>query len=270
MKRDNETQMRHAATRIWPELVNGCAKKISRVRTSLQLLGYDSYLSYDAILQGWKKAGWIVRSPNGFEIKLTSQGNEQLARWGEEDRLWRSGSKQQMELPKRLKAGEPANNLRRIRDVIDNRIIQSIHDPYIDVKALENLLKLSELGVKTDTRLRLLGTPAKNMNVRTAAQFLCDDINIQNQSQWKMRTYTTKENPHRRFLVCADGSVVTCGLSLNNLNKDEVLDLIPASDDLAKYDCQFFEDKRKLGTALSFKKSSLRRASFGPKSLAKL
>jgi hypothetical protein len=246
MEWNEEMQMRHAAGCIWPGLLHGRTMEILRVEERLQQLGYDGgidTLCAEDIVEGWKAAGWILISPNGVEMRLTPKGSEQLAMWSEEDHLWQIGSMEEMEMPKRLRAGEPANNLRRICAVIGNRMIEGIHDPYIDAKSLDNLLKLSELGVQISLRLRLLATPPN----RVTTQFLRDDINTQNNSKWEMRTYTMKEKPHRRFLVCSDGSIVTCGLSLNNLNKDEALDLIPPADDRSKHDIQFFEDKWKQG-----------------------
>jgi hypothetical protein len=255
MEKDRNRQMRHAALCSWPKyLSDNRAMEVLRLHEYLQLLGYDgriANMSAEAIVHGWEKEAWIDFSPDGFRIRLTPKGNEQWATWREEDHLWRNGSGESMDLPKRLKAGEPANNLRRIRDVVGSRVISCIHDPYTDVRALENLLKLSELGVRIDVQLLLLGAPTKNATLMaTLAKFLCDDINTQNKNQWAMRTYFTPERPHRRFLVCSDGSVITCGLSLNNLNKDETLDLIPASDERAKHDCQFFEEKWKSGNPI--------------------
>jgi len=63
-----------------------------------------------------------------------------------------------------------------------------------------------------------------------------------------MRTYN--EGAHRRFSICSDGSVVTFGLSLNNLNKDEVIEFIPANDPHAEHDRNFFEEKWKVSVAL--------------------
>jgi len=117
------------------------------------------------------------------------------------------------------------------------------------VKSLENLLKLSELGVHLSPDLHLLGATGSSIDSKATAAFL-RDLNIEKHSRWEMRTYCTPEKPHRRFLVCSDGSIVTCGLSLNNLNKDEVLELIPRDSELAKHDRTLFEEKWKLAVVL--------------------
>jgi hypothetical protein len=222
------------------------------LRRQLQLVGRTGVVpnfSADSILEGWKKAGWVEVSPDRTEIRLNADGVEQLAKWQEEDRLWRSGVTGDLELPKRLKGGEPATNLRRIAQVIANRAIGCIHDPYTRAQSLQNLLKLNELGVLLSPRLRLLGGALSKLDAQTLAAFLVD-LNAEKQNQWEARTYTTPQKPHRRFLVCADGSIITCGLSFNNLNKDEVLEVIPANDKLAEHDRKFFEEKWKLGTTV--------------------
>ena len=253
MQWDEEAQLRHSGMFTWPKFLTGGRRaEILRVRDRLQLLGYTgcvASLSADSILEGWKNAGWIEVSPNRTEIRLKADGEEQLARWQEEDRLWRSGETGELELPKRLKAGESATNLRRICQVIDQRTIECIHDPYTDEHALLNLLKLCELGASISLRLRLLRRPASGIGRQTLASFL-RDINTERSSQWEVRTYAIPEKPHRRFLICADGSVIMCGLSLNDLNKDEVLDFIPTNDKLADHDRKFFEEKWKLGATV--------------------
>src|SRR5882724_9907945 len=182
-------QMRHAAMAVWPRLLNGERAKVMLVIAELQdLHRYDSSVGF-SILAGWQNAGWIVYSPDENEFRLTAEGKEQFAKWKEEDRLWESGGRDDPEMPKRLKAGEPANNLRRICAVIANRAIASIHDPYTDIRSLENLLKLMGLGVQINKTLRILGSPKAGVNLRALRQFLHNDLNVQNQGQWEMRTY---------------------------------------------------------------------------------
>lgn len=250
MQWDKEADLRHSALCVWPGLTGGRRGEVLGISEQLRRLGYDGCvdsLCADEILEGWKKAGWIEVSPNHAEIRLTADGEEQLARWQEEDRLWRSGETGELELPKRLKAGEPATNLRRICQVIGRRSVDCIHDPYTRVMSLQNIVKLGELGTLFSPRLRLLGAALSKVGGQTLAAYL-HDLNTEKKSQWEFRIYATSEEPHRRFLICADGSIITCGLSLNNLNKDEVLEVIPANDKLADHDRRFFEQKWKLGT----------------------
>jgi hypothetical protein len=252
VKWDKKAQLRHSALCLWPTLRGGRRAEFLRTREHLQQLGYDgciASISADSILEGWEQAGWIQVSPNHSEIRLTPDGEEQLARWQEEDRLWQSGEKEEVELPKRLKAGQPFTNLRRISQLIGSRTVVCLHDPYTDATSLLNLVKLNEFGTPISPNLRLLGSPAGTVKAKAIAACLVD-INTEKRSQWEMRTYSTPERPHRRFLVCGDGTVITCGLSLNNLNKDEVFDVIPGSDSLAEHDRQFFEEKWKQGSVL--------------------
>jgi len=67
-------------------------------------------------------------------------------------------------------------------------------------------------------------------------------LNTEIHSQWELRAYLGETKSHRRFLILQDKSVVTCGLSLNNLNKDEALDRLPMGNDLADYDRSFFDE----------------------------
>ena len=261
MQWDEDAQLRYSAIHLWPGLLTGdrsieirdISLRLAGISMSARftVLGYDgaASLPVDSILEGWKKAGWIEISPDQTEIRLHADGEEQLAQWQEEDRLWRSGETGELELPKRLKAGEPATNLRRVGQVIGKRTIDRVHDPYTRAASILNLLKLSELGTLISPRLRLLGAALSKVDKQTITAYL-RDLNTEKKSEWEVRTYTTPETPHRRFLICTDGSVITCGLSLNNLNKDEVLDAIPANDKLAVHDRKFFEEKWKLGTTV--------------------
>ena len=215
-----------------------------RIHDQLRLFGFNGWvasLPADSIIEGWKEAGWIEVSPNRAEIRLTVDGEEQLARWQEEDRLWRTGVNEEVELPKRLKAGEPATNLRRISQVLAGRTIECVHDPYTRVSSILNLLKVNELGTPIEPNLRLLAGALLRKDRQTLTSFLCD-LNKEKGYNWQVRTYTTPK-PHRRFIVCTDGTIVTCGVSLNSLDKDEVLDVLPATHELAKYDRQFFEQQ---------------------------
>ena len=67
-------------------------------------------------------------------------------------------------------------------------------------------------------------------------------VNTEMISQWELRAYTSPIKPHRRFLILEDKSIITCGLSLNNINKDEALERIPLADELADYDRDFFDN----------------------------
>ena len=57
------------------------------------------------------------------------------------------GVTEEIKFAKRLKAGEPATNLRKLAQVVEGGTLTSVHDPYIDEKALETLQKLKGLGV---------------------------------------------------------------------------------------------------------------------------
>jgi hypothetical protein len=243
MSWDKARQLRNAAQYCFRFRRKGQRHDILRLERELNPLrdiGMES-LSSEGIIHGWMEAGWVKISPNGNELRLTEAGNEQLAQWEEEDSLWAQGATEEIKLAKRLKAGEPATNLRKIAQVIRNGTLICVHDPYITVDALLTLLKLGGLGVDICKDLHLLMAPLKaGKAVASIASYL-RDLNTEMCSQWKLRSYTGTTKPHRRFLILQDKSVITCGLSLNNINKDEALDRISMGDNLADYDRNFFD-----------------------------
>ncbi len=242
---DDSKQLRHAAqcSRL-RFLRDGGKANILDLERELRDLGYDGMvgsLSAESVVQGWTERNWIKISPSGSELRLTETGAEQFAQWEQEDALWSKGATEGIKLPQRLKAGEPATNLRKLTQLIGPRILISVHDPYIDEKALETLQKLRGLGVDISTNLRLITAPKLAKAAAAVSSFLAD-LNAEMGMHWELRAYPGATKPHRRFLVLEDRSVVTCGLSLNNMNKDEALDNLPAGADLAEYDRNFFDN----------------------------
>jgi hypothetical protein len=245
VKWDESHQLRHAAQcsrlRFFQD---GRRGNILDLERELRNLGYDGMvvgLSAESIVQLWREKGWIEISPSGSELRLTNAGIEQFAQWDEEDALWKGGTTDQIKFAKRLKAGEPATNLRKLAQLIQSETLTSVHDPYVDEKALETLQKLSGLGVDISKTLSLLTVPKPENTAASVNSFL-RDLNIEMCNEWELRAYSGTTRPHRRFLILRDKSVVTCGLSLNNLNKDEVLDRLPKGDELADYDRTFFDE----------------------------
>lgn len=240
---DKPKQLRHAAQYCWRFLLNGERENILELRKKLELIGFSGMiasLSAESIIHGWTEAGWIIISPSGSEFRLTETGTEQFAQWKEEDSLWEQGMTETIKLAKRLKAGEPATNLRKMAQIIGKGILVDVHDPYTDEKALETLQKLKGLDVEISKSLRLLTAPKAAKAAASVASFL-HDLNTEIGSQWELRAYSGMTKPHRRFLVLQDKSIITCGLSLNNINKDEALNQIPTGDELAGHDRDFFD-----------------------------
>jgi hypothetical protein len=223
------------------------------LREDLNHHGYDGGIgSIDAesIIRHWQQAGWIEFAPDGIQIRITSQGREQFETWKEEDRLWGAGDANEMPKARRLVAREPARNLRKISAVIGNSTVTGIHDPDTRTDSLKNILSLSDGGTMFSPSLRLLSAPGiKPTEAISLVNFL-NQINAERSFDWEIRVYSSSPKPHRRFLVCDDGSVITCGMSLNKVDKDELLDRFPAGSELAKQDGQFFEESWKLATSL--------------------
>jgi hypothetical protein len=153
-------------------------------------------------------------------------------------------------LKERLVAGEPATNLRKINDLIGGCTVTAIHDPYTTTGSLDTILKLAGMGVEFSPSLRILGTakPLSNSTEKKSFLGLLKDINIERKASWQIRIYSAATKPHRRFLILNDGSIVTCGMSLNHIDKDEVLDHEAAGSENAKHDQQLFEDEWKTAT----------------------
>jgi len=243
MNWDESHQLRHTAqcSRL-RSLRGGQRAYILDLERNCAILGYDGLvagLSAEDIVQGWTEKGWIKISPSGSELRLTEAGIEQFAQWEEEDALWERGTTEQIKFAKRLKAGEPATNLRKLAQLIEGGTLTSVYDPYIDEKALETLQKLRGLGADISKNLLVLTAPKHGKSAASISSFL-GDLNTELGSHWQLRAYSGATKPHRRFLILQDKSVITCGLSLNNINKDEALDRLPAGDDLADYDRKFF------------------------------
>src|SRR5881394_2431621 len=147
---DKDHQVRHAAVSCWPIFMWRTIDSL-RLREDLTLRGFDGFVgSIDAesIIHHWQHAGWIEFSPDGGQIRITSQGREQFENWKEEDRLWGTGDTNEMPTAKRLVAGEPARNLRRICAIIGSSTVSGIHDLYTRTDSLKNILSLSDWGSK--------------------------------------------------------------------------------------------------------------------------
>ena len=157
-----------------------------------------------------------------------------------------------MPLKERLVAGEPATNLRKIKDMIGSATVTAIHDPYTSAGSLETILKLADMGAKLSNSLRILGTakPLSKSTEKKTFLGLLNDINIERKAAWEVRIYPAASKPHRRFLILQDGSIVTCGMSLNHIDKDEVLDHEPSGSENAAHDRQLFEDQWRTGTSI--------------------
>jgi hypothetical protein len=159
---------------------------------------------------------------------------------------------QPLPLKERLIAGEPASNLRKIADLIGGHTVTAIHDPYTSTGSLNTILKLAGMGVEFSPALRILGTakPFSNSTEKKSFLGLLSDINTERKASWQVRVYPTTSKPHRRFLILKDGSIVTCGMSLNHIDKDEVLDHEPSGSENANHDQQLFEDEWKTATPI--------------------
>jgi hypothetical protein len=90
---DESAQVRHAAKVVWPSLF-GRDEEYLRLCERLRELGYDGCIAsihFESIIQAWRKADWVLLSPNGMHVRLTPKGKAQFAAWEEEDTRWEIG-----------------------------------------------------------------------------------------------------------------------------------------------------------------------------------
>jgi hypothetical protein len=235
-----EQQLRRISSVALPLL-----RQVTHLQTFLYALtqSYGPGLDTKLVMECWLKHKWITTSPAGTEIKLTHRGEEQLAEWAEEDRLWQDGATP-VEQPKRLKAGAPATNLQKIASIIGSDEVMAIHDPWFaDSLAVRTLLKLRNYGTRFSRNLRILACNNGNRTTRQSALDWIADVNAEQGSNWKLLAYAAGDHGHRRFLLLKDGTLVTCGMSLNHTDKDETLDRLSPDTEEALHDVHFFNEK---------------------------
>ncbi len=125
MQADSQRRkIRNAALHIWPKFLVGKTGELLRIQDGLRKLGCDGCLgnpTAESIITSWKDAGWIAISPSGYEIRLTTTGENQMHSWQQEDHLWVSG------ITDRQEPTIPTPNMKRdsnlihliLREVVD-------------------------------------------------------------------------------------------------------------------------------------------------------
>ena len=136
--------------------------------------------------------------------------------------------------------------------MVGTAVVTAVHDPYTTTGSLDTILKLADMGAKFSPSLRILGTEktlSKSIEKKSFKSLL-KDINSERKATWEARVYPASSKPHRRFLMLQDGSVVTCGMSLNHIDKDEVLDHEVAGSENAQHDHKLFDQQWKIATPI--------------------
>lgn len=235
LREENGVKVRHLVGRAEMIIIQVFGKTSSHL-TALRQIKFHG-LPYDSIA-GRDKGGPFRRGKETF----TDLCKRMLEDLGQEP--------DDMPLKERLVAGEPARNLRKIKNIIGGSTVTAIHDPYTTTGSLDTILKLADMGAKFSPSLRILGTekPLSKPTEKKSFLGLLSDINTERKTLWEFRIYSAATKPHRRFLVLDDGSIVTCGMSLNHIDKDEVLDHEPSASENAKHDHQLFEDEWRIAT----------------------
>ncbi|HWV98522.1 MAG TPA: nucleotide-binding protein [Candidatus Acidoferrum sp.] len=116
-------QLRHAAICTWPKMIGRRTEHL-RLCQDLQLLGYDGMvasMSAQDIINGWIKSGWVVRSPNGVELRVTKAGESQLQEWNGEDGRWDEGGAAQNEPEAPAGAKTEAQLLAQVTDILKDQ-----------------------------------------------------------------------------------------------------------------------------------------------------
>lgn len=122
----------------------------------------------------------------------------------------------------RIMEQEPASNFSKIAKLIGSSRVNAVHDPYLDDKGLSNLLTLVRLANSVSPDLRLITSErgAKRLNKQFVAAFF-KELGC---ASGQIRTAPTQK-PHRRFMLLSGGQALIMGMSLNDLEKDEAVNL---------------------------------------------
>lgn len=169
----------------------------------------------------------------GFGSPETLQGLDELVALGAKTYAqldWPSSPK-----TGRLSQKTPATNYAVIAGLTGNSIVEAIFDPYLDDKALANLLTLINLGIRLLPACRILTSPkgAAKLSHTYISNWL-----MQTNSQAQIRKISTP-NPHRRFMLLSGGQSLIFGLSLNALGKDEAAHIESNVTDLTFFDAEW-------------------------------
>ena len=133
----------------------------------------------------------------------------------------------------RISDKTPLDNKVQLLQLINNRKISKIFDPYFDEKSLITLKALYSLGLKFSNDLKCL-SQQKEIN-----ETIVKDFNVEMKTNLLVKKC---KDEHRRFIILDDKTVIIIGLSLNNLNKNEAIS-IETNRELAKSDITFFNSK---------------------------
>lgn len=105
------------------------------------------------------------------------------------------------------------DNLEKLLELIDKATIKAIFDPYLDNKALDNLINLKSIGASISLNLRLL-TSKKNRLKKSHIDLFSQSLAGSNDFRC-----VTSGNPHRRFILLNNGCSLILGCSLNDISK---------------------------------------------------
>lgn len=135
----------------------------------------------------------------------------------------------------RLKKSTPASNFSVLSGLVGSASIEAIYDPYLDDKALENLLTLINLGTKISQGCRFLSSPkgAARLSPGYVQAWL-----METSRQVEIRKSTSRDS-HRRFMLLSGGQTLILGLSINSLAKDEAAHLETNTVDRAFFDSEW-------------------------------
>ena len=137
----------------------------------------------------------------------------------------------------RLIQTQPASNKSKFIDIINDRIVKDIFDPYFDTKSIKTLLSLSKLGLKFNTQIRCL-TTKRNSNKIDKLYW----IDFNNELSLTLEIKTCKSSKeHRRFLILNDNQIIIIGCSLNDINKNETLVEETSQEDIDFFNTEWLD-----------------------------
>jgi hypothetical protein len=136
----------------------------------------------------------------------------------------------------RIRDNEPLTNKAKLISLIKTSSISKIFDPYFDLKSLITITSLKKLGLNLENKIECLTT--KNLSIFD--QTVLNDFKTECNTSIEVKKCENKE--HRRFIILNDNRVIIIGCSLNDINKNEVINE-ELFLELKLADIKFFNDE---------------------------
>ncbi len=128
----------------------------------------------------------------------------------------------------RTREGHPASNLSKISQFVGSAKVLAIHDPYLNDAGLDNLRAVANLTNCIAPDIQLLTSSSGTQKLSKV--FVTAFFSEFNCTSGEIRKIVTGK-PHRRFFLLSGGQSLIIGMSLNNVDKNEVIHVEPDTED---------------------------------------